>query len=256
TALHWGAKHGDENIVKLVAGTYRDYIKSVNETSGYTALHIALQFDHENIFTLLVKVYGANQDIRDYSGKKARQYSISQKAAVSQDAMRKIKARKKHTERDLGFLRIGSLNVRVKRTTEAFSQFLGVATNPSSNNNEKIHKSWGSADNLPADKLMPPPKCAPIKKRRSRRATDFGQSTSSLSRRSPQPPSPRPLGRSPLSRRPASVSSISTNSLLVQAMSSPLKSHHQPQEQSQPSQRQGNDSDSDGACGFDASWRS
>lgn len=33
TALHWGAKHGDENIVKLIAGTYKDYIKSVNETT-------------------------------------------------------------------------------------------------------------------------------------------------------------------------------------------------------------------------------
>ena len=31
TALHWAAKHGDENIVKLIAGTYKDYIKSVNE---------------------------------------------------------------------------------------------------------------------------------------------------------------------------------------------------------------------------------
>lgn len=54
-----------------------------------------------------------------------------------------------YTEKDLGFLRIGSLNVRVKRTTEAFSQFLGVATSSTaSNNNEKIHKSWGSADNV------------------------------------------------------------------------------------------------------------
>lgn len=33
TALHWGAKHGDENIVKLIAGTYKDYIKGVNETT-------------------------------------------------------------------------------------------------------------------------------------------------------------------------------------------------------------------------------
>ncbi|XP_076760903.1 ankyrin repeat domain family member sosondowah [Xylocopa sonorina] len=33
TALHWAAKHGDENIVKLIAGTYKDYIKSVNETT-------------------------------------------------------------------------------------------------------------------------------------------------------------------------------------------------------------------------------
>jgi len=28
---------------------------------------------------------GANQDVRDYSGKKARQYLVSQEAAVSQD---------------------------------------------------------------------------------------------------------------------------------------------------------------------------
>lgn len=58
-----------------------------------------------------------------------------------------IKARKKHAEKDLGFLRIGSLNVRVKRTTEAFSQFLGVASS-TSNNSDKIHKTWGSADNV------------------------------------------------------------------------------------------------------------
>ncbi|KAM7359065.1 uncharacterized protein ACRADG_003805 isoform 2-T2 [Cochliomyia hominivorax] len=38
-----------------------------------------------------------------------------------------IKAKKKPTvEKDSGFLRIGSLNVRVKKTTEAFSNFLGV----------------------------------------------------------------------------------------------------------------------------------
>lgn len=28
------------------------------ELQGYTALHIAMQFAHENIFALLVKVYG------------------------------------------------------------------------------------------------------------------------------------------------------------------------------------------------------
>ena len=35
--------------------------------------------DFENIFS------GANQDVRDYSGRKARQYLASQEAAVSQD---------------------------------------------------------------------------------------------------------------------------------------------------------------------------
>ncbi|XP_044588966.1 ankyrin repeat domain-containing protein SOWAHB isoform X2 [Cotesia glomerata] len=238
TALHWAAKHGDENIVKLIAGTYKDSIKSVNETTngGYTALHIAMQFDHENIFNLLVQVYGANQEIRDHSGKKARQYLASQEAAVSQDTFRKIKARKKHTEKDLGFLRIGSLNVRVKRTTEAFSQFLGVATNT---NNEKIHKSWGSADNIQEHKMMPPPKYAPIKKRRSKRATDFSSRQQAIS----QPSTPLPQNKDVITnkspklknKRPSSTTSVTQT---FQTLPSVIL-----------------DSDSDGACGFDSAWR-
>ncbi|XP_015182895.1 PREDICTED: ankyrin repeat domain-containing protein SOWAHC [Polistes dominula] len=241
TALHWAAKHGDENIVKMIAGTYREYVKDVNVTTngGYTPLHIAMQFDHENVFNLLVQVYGANQEIRDYSGKKARQYLVSQEAAVSQDTFRKIKARKKHAEKDLGFLRIGSLNVRVKRTTEAFSQFLGVATSSSNNNNEKIHKSWGSADNVQKldQKVMPPPKYAPVKKRRSRRNQDFSRDQQQTTS---QPNTPLLQGKATIrqnqitNRRPTSTSSV--NSAI-------------------PTNQQNNDSDSDTACGFDSAWR-
>ncbi|XP_043488978.1 ankyrin repeat domain-containing protein SOWAHC isoform X3 [Polistes fuscatus] len=243
TALHWAAKHGDENIVKMIAGTYREYVKDVNVTTngGYTPLHIAMQFDHENVFNLLVQVYGANQEIRDYSGKKARQYLVSQEAAVSQDTFRKIKARKKHAEKDLGFLRIGSLNVRVKRTTEAFSQFLGVATSSSNSNNnsEKIHKSWGSADNVQKldQKVMPPPKYAPVKKRRSRRNQDFSRGQQQTAS---QPNTPLLQGKATIrqnqitSRRPTSTSSV--NSAI-------------------PTNQQNNDSDSDTACGFDSAWR-
>ncbi|XP_034951147.1 ankyrin repeat domain-containing protein SOWAHB [Chelonus insularis] len=238
TALHWGAKHGDENIVKLIAGTHGDKIKSVNETTngGYTALHIAMQFNHENIFNLLVQVYGANQEIRDHSGKKARQYLASQEAAVSQDTFRKIKARKKHTEKDLGFLRIGSLNVRVKRTTEAFSQFLGVASSTSTNH-DKIHKTWGSADNIQEHALMPPPKYAPIKKRRSKRAQDFNSLRNQHAASQPSTPLPQNKGvinKSPKfkNKRPSSTTAVTPTT--------PIISH---------------DSDSDGACGFDASWR-
>ncbi|XP_076379542.1 uncharacterized protein LOC143259804 isoform X1 [Megalopta genalis] len=206
---------------------------------GYTPLHIAMQFDHENVFNLLVQVYGANQDIRDYSGKKARQYLVSQEAAVSQDTFRKIKARKKHAEKDLGFLRIGSLNERVKRTTEAFSQFLGVATsssassNNSSNNHEKIHKSWGSADNVQLDqKMMPPPKYAAIKKRRSRRAQDFGSSRDHTASQPSTPLLQGKVSRSSQHRRPTSTTVVATT-----------RSQHN------------NDSDSDTACGFDSTWR-
>ncbi|XP_017843556.1 uncharacterized protein LOC108600466 isoform X8 [Drosophila busckii] len=57
-----------------------------------------------------------------------------------------IKARKKHTiEKDLGFLRIGSLNVRVKKTTEAFSNFLGVG-----NGNGPTPMVYGHGERLEA----------------------------------------------------------------------------------------------------------
>ncbi|XP_076225714.1 uncharacterized protein LOC143174175 isoform X2 [Nomia melanderi] len=183
-----------------------------------------MQFDHENIFNLLVQVYGANQEIRDYSGKKARQYLVSQEAAVSQDTFRK---------KDLGFLRIGSLNERVKRTTEAFSQFLGVATSSASSNHEKIHKSWGSADNVQLDqKMMPPPKYAPIKKRRSRRAQDFGSSRDHAASQPNTPLLQGKVSRSSQHRRPTSTTVVTTSR-----------------------SQQNNDSDSDTACGFDSTWR-
>ncbi|KAK3913198.1 Protein misato-like protein 1, partial [Frankliniella fusca] len=91
-----------------------------------------------------------------------------------------IKAKKKHSEKDSRFLRIGSLNVRVKRTTEAFSNFPGVGQQ----NTEKIHKNWGSADNVQQvcdRRMMPPPQFAPIKKRKSKRAQDFALSHSTPS---------------------------------------------------------------------------
>ncbi|CAI6367206.1 unnamed protein product [Macrosiphum euphorbiae] len=85
-------------------------------------------------------------------------------------------------EKDLRFLRIGSLNVRVKRTTEAFSNFLGVGHNA-----EKIHKTWGSADNIQQNdaKRMPPPKSVAIKKRKSKRPQDFLRRASAPADRSP-----------------------------------------------------------------------
>ncbi|RLU17573.1 hypothetical protein DMN91_009809 [Ooceraea biroi] len=243
-ALHWAAKHGKEDIIKLIAGTYKDHIMSVNEITGYTPLHIAMQFGHENIFNLLVQVYGANQEIRDYSGKKPRQYLVSQEAAVSQDTFHKIKARKKQAEKDLGFLRIGSLNVRVKRTTEAVSQFLGVATSntaSSSNSNEKIHKSWGSADNVQLDKLMPPPKYAPIRKRRSRWPQDYGSSQDQQQVAS-QPTTPLLQGKVSRSKRSVQRRQTCTSSVSSSSIGS-------------AGIQQNGDSDSDTACGFDSAWR-
>ena len=49
-----------------------------------------------------------------------------------------------------GFLRIGSLNVRVKKTTEAFNNLLSSASASGTFSTTKIYnKPWGSTDNLP-----------------------------------------------------------------------------------------------------------
>lgn len=160
TAMHWACKRGDENLVKLLGGVARQ-VANERSNGGYTPLHIAMQFRHENVYRLLVEVYDADPNMRDWSGRKPRQYLVHMDTSLSPGSYRKKE----------GFLRIGSLNVRVKKTTEAFSNFLGVGAARSSayvpksaredrRRSEDVDqlKSWGSADNIQKDdKLMPPP---------------------------------------------------------------------------------------------------
>ncbi|CAG7734514.1 unnamed protein product [Allacma fusca] len=167
TALHWAAKHGNAELVKLLAGTFKSDINN-KSNGGYTPLHLAAQFSRQDVYDILVNVYNADKNMRDHSGKKPMQYLVRQDATVSMDTFKKIKEKRRSTEnrdRDSSFLRIGSLNVRVKKTTEAFGYFLGKS-NSASNIERILHKSWGSADNLPeADgvekdkdkQMMPPP---------------------------------------------------------------------------------------------------
>ncbi|CAH1113085.1 unnamed protein product [Psylliodes chrysocephalus] len=90
--------------------------------------------------------------MRDYSGRTADYYFLAKEQKQGQIVtMRKIKGRKKQSDKE-GFLRIGSLNVRVKKTTEAFSNFLGVGSGasvtPLDSVDEKLLKGWGSVDNV------------------------------------------------------------------------------------------------------------
>ncbi|KAJ0184111.1 hypothetical protein K1T71_000534 [Dendrolimus kikuchii] len=196
TAMHWACKRGDENLVKLLGGVARQV---VNERSGYTPLHIAMQFRHENVYRLLVEVYDADPNIRDWSGRKPRQYLVHMDTSLSPGSYRKAETYDLHRKdtspptlrvnpntlypysKKESFLRIGSLNVRVKKTTEAFSNFLGVGATRSSayvpksardrderrpsEDGNQLHKSWGSADNIQDDKLMPPPMSSKVRRR-------------------------------------------------------------------------------------------
>ncbi|XP_047428660.1 ankyrin repeat domain-containing protein SOWAHB isoform X2 [Mugil cephalus] len=71
TALHWAAKHGNEDMASLVVNAGAD----VNTKShGYTPLHIAALHGHQRILDLLVGTYGAKENVRDYSGHLACHY--------------------------------------------------------------------------------------------------------------------------------------------------------------------------------------
>lgn len=78
-----------------------------------------------------------------------------------------------------GFLRIGSLNVRVKKTTEAFNNLLSSAAGGTDSSSRSSSK-WGSVDNLISSSdssLMPPPnnKAGPAKKKNKHHNNGQGQ---------------------------------------------------------------------------------
>ncbi|KAK8406949.1 hypothetical protein O3P69_007475 [Scylla paramamosain] len=89
TALHWAAKQGRTEVVKLLAGTHH---VEINARSGYTPLHIAAMYNRTEVFDLLVH-YGADLNMRDYSGKKPRTYNTIA-STVSQDTQRRIVQRR------------------------------------------------------------------------------------------------------------------------------------------------------------------
>ncbi|XP_042867962.1 ankyrin repeat domain-containing protein SOWAHC-like [Penaeus japonicus] len=168
TALHWAAKQGRVEVVKLLAGTHHVDVNA-RSNGGYTPLHIAAMYNRTEVFDLLVH-YGADLNMRDYSGKKPRTYNTIA-STVSHDTQKRIVQRRNSVKEAAGFLRIGSLNVKVRKTTEAFNNLLSREVE------SKLHRSWGSSDSIPdADKeskSMPPPKFGPIKKRKTKRDRDF-----------------------------------------------------------------------------------
>ncbi|XP_026188412.1 ankyrin repeat domain-containing protein SOWAHB isoform X2 [Mastacembelus armatus] len=82
TALHWAAKHGNEDMATLVVNAGAD----VNTKShGYTPLHIAALHGHRHILDLLIGTYGAKENLRDYSGHLACHYLNSQEAEAPEE---------------------------------------------------------------------------------------------------------------------------------------------------------------------------
>ncbi|XP_016663542.1 ankyrin repeat domain-containing protein SOWAHC isoform X2 [Acyrthosiphon pisum] len=99
TALHWAAKHGNMDLVKMLAGTYTANVNA-KTNGGYTPCHLALQFGHEEIYKILVESYGADPNVRDYSGRKPRQYQTNQDTSLSADTYRRLLDAERTTPRE------------------------------------------------------------------------------------------------------------------------------------------------------------
>ncbi|CAB4067482.1 unnamed protein product [Lepeophtheirus salmonis] len=148
TALHWACKYGNLDMVKLLCGNYKVDVNSKSH-GGYTPLHLSCQF--------------GNQE-----GKKPRQCMVAtdqtSSLSLSSATFKQLKDRRRNrrqaSEKNAGILRFGSLSVKVKKTTEAFNNYF--------HNHDKKNSD-------PDKEKMPPPKFAPIKKRKSKRSVDFGK---------------------------------------------------------------------------------
>ncbi|GFO06129.1 ankyrin repeat domain-containing protein 57 [Plakobranchus ocellatus] len=92
------------------------------EHLGYTALHLAAIHGHEHIIELLVQTFKADANLRDYSGKKAKQYlknSASSKAQLQRLPSFKIPGAKTYREL-LVSRRLGSDLHPVKSLDDSF----------------------------------------------------------------------------------------------------------------------------------------
>eukprot|EP00057_Strongylocentrotus_purpuratus_P004042 XP_003727900.2 PREDICTED: ankyrin repeat domain-containing protein SOWAHB [Strongylocentrotus purpuratus] len=72
SALHWGAKHGKKEMIRLVVDRGIDV--NLRSQGGYTPLHVAAMHNKEAIMQFLVSEYHADINKRDFSGRKPRHY--------------------------------------------------------------------------------------------------------------------------------------------------------------------------------------
>jgi len=155
TALHWAAKNGQEDVVKLLFGSKEPPNVDARSHGGYTPLHIATIHGQDGVVRLLVDVYGASQNIRDYSGRKAKHYFAH--SAVSARAQQLLQPplpgsaqRASVTSNKHGRL------VHVGSQSEATSPSPGSSPGPSSRKGS-VNSDLG---------LMPPPRELPAVVRR------------------------------------------------------------------------------------------
>ncbi|CAL4073599.1 unnamed protein product, partial [Meganyctiphanes norvegica] len=87
TKLYWGKSQGRISLNTTRSGSEPGEAAAKSRV-GYSPLHIAAMYNRTEVFNLLVH-YGADLNMRDYSGKKPRQYNTTVNT-VSNDTQKRI----------------------------------------------------------------------------------------------------------------------------------------------------------------------
>ena len=74
TALHWAAKNGQSDVVKLLMGCSEPPEVDARTHGGYTPLHVAAMNARHDVIELLIVVYKADPDATDFAGRKPIYY--------------------------------------------------------------------------------------------------------------------------------------------------------------------------------------
>lgn len=163
TALHWAAKNGRADVVKLLFGCEAPPLVDARSSGGYTPLHVAAMHGREDIIELLIEVYRADANIRDYDGRKPKHYAPHNLTPRTQQLLA--------SRRDGMMVRSGSYSAKIGRGAqqhgigtaypahrEAWSESPSPGSSPSSSSRKgSVNSDSG---------LMPPPRELPAVVRR------------------------------------------------------------------------------------------
>lgn len=154
TALHWAAKYGKAEVIKLIANKPGVNVDQRSH-GGYSPLHLAALHGHEHIIELLVQTFKADANQRDYSGRKAKQYLKNSASSKAQQLLvsRRIGHDQAHVRvnMDDSFTRAASM--RMSSRAKAMSSLMhssGVA--------RPLRSTWaGSYEDISDEREYTPP---------------------------------------------------------------------------------------------------
>ncbi|XP_045191908.2 uncharacterized protein LOC123548589 isoform X4 [Mercenaria mercenaria] len=123
---------------------------------GYTPLHLAAIQGHEGIIELLTKTYYADANIRDYSGKKAKQYLSNSASSRAQQLLvsSKLSSKSGNEKSDNGFMR--NSGSRRSNRESAIKSLIRASTGAMKQT--VMRSGWGSSEDVINEKT---PKSSP-----------------------------------------------------------------------------------------------